>query len=123
MCFNFTGMIPLKAGEYQNSLLSNSRTLVQEAYRAYQQSVKDHGEELALPELGYTPTQLFWLSQASFHCEVNTPEYLSSRIQTDDHSPGRFRVIGPLSNSPEFASDWKCPAGSPMNPTKKCSVW
>ena len=96
---------------------------MQEAYRAYQQSVKDQGEELPLPELGYTQTQLFWLSQASFFCEVNTPGNLQNQIQTETHAPGRFRVIGPLSNSPEFASDWNCPAGSPMNPTNKCSVW
>ena len=97
---------------------------MQEAYRAYQQSVKDHGEELPLPELGYTQTQLFWVSQASFFCEVYTPQYLQIIIKAgESHSPDRFRVIGPLSNSPEFASDWKCPPGSPMNPTNKCSVW
>ena len=96
---------------------------IKEAYRAYQQSVKALGEELPLPELGYTSTQLFWISASSFFCEVDTPEYLRTRLKEDPHSPGRFRVIGPFSNSPEFASDWKCPAGSPMNPTKKCSVW
>ena len=95
---------------------------IKEAYKAYQQSVRHHGEELPLPQLGYTPTQLFWLSAASFWCTVYTPENLSKLIR-DTHSPDRFRVIGPFSNSPEFASDWKCPAGSPMNPTKKCSVW
>ena len=32
-------------------------------------------------------------------------------------------VLGPLSNSYDFARSYKCPVGSRMNPTKKCSVW
>ena len=39
------------------------------------------------------------------------------------HSPGPIRVVGPLSNSEEFASAYNCKPGSRMNPTDKCSVW
>ena len=48
---------------------------------------------------------------------------IRDRIITGDHSPGEFRVIGPLSNREEFAKDFKCPLGSKMNPVKKCQVW
>lgn len=50
-------------------------------------------------------------------------ESMKMRITTGVHSPAQFRVLGPLSNRKEFASDFNCPEGSPMNPVKKCEVW
>ena len=48
---------------------------------------------------------------------------LVSQIETAPHAPGRFRILGPLSNIDAFAKDFNCPAGSGMNPRKKCQVW
>ena len=96
---------------------------VKEAYRAYQQYVADHGTESVLPALGYSQRQLFWLAGASVWCSVDRPATLKYQVLTDPHSPPSYRVNGPFSNLPEFAKDWNCPAGSPMNPAKKCSVW
>lgn len=45
------------------------------------------------------------------------------RIISGSHSPAAFRVIGPMSNAPEFAEQFNCPIGSPMNPKHKCTVW
>lgn len=50
-------------------------------------------------------------------------EFMDAVITADTHSTDRFRVLGSFSNSKEFASDFKCPEGSPMNPVKKCEVW
>ena len=96
---------------------------VKEAYLAYLQYVEDHGPEPLLPALGYSQRQLFWLSGASVWCSVSRPAALKNQVLTDPHSPAVFRVNGPFSNSPQFAEDWNCPVGSPMNPAKKCSVW
>uniref|UniRef100_A0A8C2T692 Endothelin-converting enzyme 1 n=1 Tax=Coturnix japonica TaxID=93934 RepID=A0A8C2T692_COTJA len=56
-------------------------------------------------------------------CSVRTPESSHEGLITDPHSPSRFRVIGTVSNSWEFAEHFRCPLGSPMNPPKKCEVW
>ena len=47
------------------------------------------------------------------------------RVNTDPHSPGRFRTIGPLSNFDEFAKAFNIPAGSKMirPPDKRVNIW
>ncbi|CAG2104773.1 unnamed protein product [Medioppia subpectinata] len=96
---------------------------IKEAFRAYQEWVKDHGPEKPLPGLNYTPQQLFWISAANVWCGKYRPEVLKLRVQVGSHSPAQFRVVGPVSNLPEFAQTFNCPIGSAMNPKHKCSVW
>ena len=43
--------------------------------------------------------------------------------QTDPHSPGEFRVIGSVSNMPEFAQAFGCKAGQPMVRENACRAW
>lgn len=50
-------------------------------------------------------------------------ESMKMRVTTGVHSPSQFRVLGPFSNMKDFAKDFNCPEGSPMNPIKKCEVW
>merc|ERR1719357_873857 len=97
---------------------------IKEAYLGYTNYVKDHGEEEALPGFSqYTPKQMFWISFGQVWCSKYKDGTLKSRILTGVHSPGEFRIKGPLSNNPDFASDFKCKKGTPMNPEKKCTVW
>ena len=56
-------------------------------------------------------------------CEIQTPESLLSQVLTDVHSPGRFRVIGPLGNSEDFQKEFSCPADAAMNRPDKCKLW
>ncbi len=70
-----------------------------------------------------SPEQLFFLGFAQSWCRTYQPKALHQLLLTDVHSPSRARVNGPLRNRPEFAAAFKCPSGSPMNPTRKCSIW
>ncbi|XP_052866851.1 neprilysin-2 isoform X1 [Anopheles cruzii] len=96
---------------------------IKEAYYAYRKWAEKHGPEPRLPGLNLNPEQLFWLSAAQTWCSVYRPETMKMRITTGVHSPGQFRVLGPMSNMHEFAKDFNCPVGSPMNPEHKCEVW
>lgn len=60
-------------------------------------------------------------------CETKSKASLRSGLQKEDHAPGMFRVLGTLRNSEEFATAWKCPLGSKMNPFpsdhQKCKIF
>lgn len=51
---------------------------------------------------GYTPAQRFFLAYAQLWKINYTEEELKKRLATDPHSPGMYRVNGPLMNCPEF---------------------
>jgi len=76
-----------------------------------------------MPGLDYTPQQMFWISAGQVWCSTYREEAIKNQVITGVHSPGQFRVIGPMSNSKEFAEDFKCASGTPMNPVAKCEVW
>jgi neprilysin len=76
-----------------------------------------------LPELNMTPKQLFFLNFAQVWCGDIRREAHENKMKIAVHSPGRFRVIGALSNFEEFSKAFNCPAGSSMNPKIKCKVW
>ncbi|XP_071557180.1 neprilysin-4 isoform X1 [Temnothorax nylanderi] len=80
-------------------------------------------EDETLPGMNATGKQLFFLNFAQVWCGSMRPEATRNKLKTALHSPGRFRVIGTLSNSKDFAQVFNCPLGSPMNPVSKCSVW
>ncbi|KAK9502137.1 hypothetical protein O3M35_012728 [Rhynocoris fuscipes] len=96
---------------------------LKQSYRAYKKWVSRNGEEPLLPGINLNHDQLFFLNYAQIWCGTMRPEDALTKIRSAVHSPGPIRVIGPLSNSEDFSRAYKCPSGSPMNPTSKCSVW
>ncbi|MDQ6892534.1 MAG: M13 family metallopeptidase [Acidobacteriota bacterium] len=87
--------------------------------------VKAQEGKKAAPIGGYTPDQRFFLGWAQVWCSNVRPEEARLRAATDPHAPSRFRVIGPLSNMPEFKSAFDCQDDTPMvRPAADvCTVW
>ncbi|MCG3191756.1 MAG: Neutral endopeptidase [Thermoanaerobaculia bacterium] len=74
---------------------------------------------------GFTPAQRFFLSYANVWRNNIRDEALSVRLTTDPHSPGRWRVLGPLANLPEFHGAFGCQAGTGMwrPEPERPSIW
>ncbi|XP_054275667.1 endothelin-converting enzyme homolog [Macrosteles quadrilineatus] len=96
---------------------------IREAIQGYRLYTARNGQEPYLPGLQhYSHEQLLFLAFANVWCEETTPQFEAMSL-TDSHSPNKFRVLGSLSNSPEFSSVWGCKTGARMNPSHKCILW
>ncbi|ETO71557.1 hypothetical protein F444_12142 [Phytophthora nicotianae P1976] len=78
---------------------------------------------MVLPSDSVADDQLFFTAFAQNWCEKRTPGYAELLRTIDPHSPGKWRVNGPLMNYNKFAEAFSCPVGTPMNPEKKCVIW
>uniref|UniRef100_A0A3B5BLQ8 Neprilysin n=1 Tax=Stegastes partitus TaxID=144197 RepID=A0A3B5BLQ8_9TELE len=96
---------------------------IRQAYQAYKNYVKQHGEEPPLPGIDLSHDQLFFLNFAQVWCGTHRPEQAVNSIKVDVHSPGKFRVLGSLQNFPEFAKAFSCNKSSYMVPDNICRVW
>jgi putative endopeptidase len=63
---------------------------------------------------GFTPEQRFFLGWARVWRNLQTNEDLRTQVQTDPHSPAKWRINGPMSNLPEFKAAWGCKDGDAM---------
>lgn len=74
---------------------------------------------------GFTPERMFFIAWGQFRGDETRPETQRLMVQGDPHPVAKYRVIGPLSNLPEFAKTFGCKADSAMvRPSgKRCEVW
>ena len=82
------------------------------AYAAFQRSLV--GRTQPEPIDGLTAEQRFFLAWAQIWRSKSTDQYLRNQVTVDPHAPARWRVMGPLSNLPEFAAAFHCKAGDVM---------
>jgi putative endopeptidase len=75
------------------------------------------------PNDGLTPEQRFFYANAVIWRTKMQPEALLNQLRTGSHSPGNYRVLGPLSNMAEFAKAYGCKAGDKMVAADPIVVW
>jgi endothelin-converting enzyme/putative endopeptidase len=92
------------------------------AYRALQRSMQRR--PVAVID-GFTPEQQFFISWGQYRGAAESPELQRRMMTTDSHPTAKYRVIGPLANTPEFHGAFACRDGSSMaRPAeKRCSAW
>jgi putative endopeptidase len=74
---------------------------------------------------GFSPEQRFFLSWAQAWRRNYRDEALKLQVNTDPHSPAKFRTNGPVSNMPAFAEAFGCKQGDPMvrDQDARVSIW
>jgi len=98
---------------------------IKQAYRAYRKWKDTRMEDTdeTMPNLKLSPDQLFFLNFAQVWCGTARLQALRSKLKTAVHAPGKYRVLGTLSNSIDFHSVYGCQSGDKMNPVDQCQVW
>jgi len=95
------------------------------AYAALQKALDKNPQARQEKIDGFTPEQRFFLSFATIWKSKERDEEVKLRLNTDPHSPARYRVDGPLSDLPEFQKAFNVPDGSPMvrATDKRVNIW
>jgi putative endopeptidase len=92
-------------------------------YAALKRKLGDNPPE---PIDGFTWQQRFFLGWANVWKGNITDEELKNRLMNDSHSPSKYRVIGPFSNSPEFIDAFgiDCEKGSSIKKKEdQIKIW
>ncbi|MGA3287911.1 MAG: M13 family metallopeptidase [Bacteroidota bacterium] len=69
------------------------------AYEAFKKTHQYKSNEMIA---GLSPDRRFFLGYAFAWMVNERPEAIANQVRSNEHSPVKFRVIGPLSNMPEF---------------------
>ena len=83
----------------------------------------ENGEEPLLPGLtDYNQRQLFWIRNAHRFCSYYSNDVMQFLHQNDSHTPHKYRILGSMMLSDEFARDFNCSSNTFMNPKKQCQI-
>ncbi len=81
------------------------------AFEAFKKTAQFKNNEMIA---GLNPTQRFFLGYALGWMVNQRPEALANQIRTNEHSPAKFRVIGPVTDMPEFYTAFGIKQGDAM---------
>ena len=73
----------------------------------------------------FSPEQRYFLGASLFEREISRLEFLKMQVITDSHSPGEFRINGPVSNLPEFYQAFNVQKGDKLFRASKdrAKIW
>ena len=80
-------------------------------YEAFKKTSQYKNHEIIA---GLNPDQRFFLGYALAWMWNDRPEAIANQVRSNEHSPAKFRVIGPLTDMPEFYSTFGIKHGDPM---------
>lgn len=97
---------------YQN-VLEKDETWINSSFDS-----RKHYERHLEAVYGYSADQLFFRSWGAVWCGKRSPQRATELLSEDPHSPPRWRVNGPASQSEDFARAFQC-----TPPQDPCKLW
>jgi putative endopeptidase len=93
------------------------------AYLAFEKSMQ--GKARPANKDGFTPEQQFFISWGQSRGDEIRPDAQRQYVLTNPHPVSKYRVLGPLSNLPEFQKAFSCKAGDAMVRAEgsRCTIW
>jgi endothelin-converting enzyme/putative endopeptidase len=95
------------------------------AYGAMERATAGVVDAPAASGKSFTKEQQYFIGFALGWCGRMRDEEQRMRVTVDPHSPAKYRVNGPLSNFPPFATAFSCKEGAKMirPAADRCQVW
>lgn len=92
------------------------------AYEAFKKTQQYRDNKMIA---GLTPDQRFFLGYGLGWMVNERPEAIANQVKSNEHSPAKFRVNGPLSNMPEFFNAFGIKKGDAMwrPETSRVQIW
>jgi putative endopeptidase len=90
------------------------------AYKAFERTPEAKAHKVID---GYTPEQRFFLAYAQVWRSIATEGMIRQIALTNEHPWDKYRVLGTLSNMPEFQAAFHCAATDKMVRASRCQIW